>query len=107
MSASAGDDRIRELPFLGARRLEVARVLDGGVLPKTGSCQPPGRHPGPIYAPGPQVSGPPPNIPRGHYPPPGSCRVWFLGRPPGHQPPPGPCERLQYEVPPGAYLIRG
>jgi PAS domain S-box-containing protein len=25
----------------------------------------------------------------------------------GHQPPPGPCERLQYQVPPGAYLIRG
>lgn len=48
-----------------------------------------------------------PNVPKGHMPPPGSCRVWHPGRPPGHQPPPGPCDRLQYEVPPGAYLIRG
>jgi hypothetical protein len=48
-----------------------------------------------------------PKIPPGHYPPPGSCRVWFPDRPPGHQPPPGPCEELQYRVPPGAYLIRG
>jgi hypothetical protein len=62
---------------------------------------------GPIYVPGPPVAGPPPNIPKGHYPPPGSCRIWFPDRPPGQQPPPGPCEQLQYEVPPGAYLIRG
>jgi hypothetical protein len=48
-----------------------------------------------------------PQIPPGHYPPPGSCRIWFPDRPPGHQPPPGPCEELQYQVPPGAYLIRG
>jgi hypothetical protein len=57
---------------------------------------------GPVYVPG-----PPPRIPPGHMPPPGSCRIWFPDRPPGQQPPPGPCEQLQYQVSPGAYLIRG
>ena len=27
--------------------------------------------------------------------------------PPGHQPPPGECRELQYQVPPGAWLIQG
>ena len=43
------------------------------------------------------------NIPKGHYPPPGECRVWFPGRPPGQQPPPGGCNA---RVPRGAWLIR-
>lgn len=30
-------------------------------------------------------------IPRGHLPPPGSCRTWYHGIPPGHQPPPYRC----------------
>jgi len=46
-------------------------------------------------------------VPPGHMPPPGECRIWFPDRPPGQQPPPGPCHRLRYEVPPGAYLVRG
>ena len=33
-------------------------------------------------------------VPRGHYPPPGQCRVWHPGRPPGHQPPPTDCQSL-------------
>lgn len=45
-----------------------------------------------------------PEVPPGHLPPPGSCRVWFPDRPPGHQPPPGPCGA---DVPPGAVLIQG
>jgi len=45
------------------------------------------------------------NIPEGHYPPPGECRIWYPGRPPGHQPPPGECSRLRSQVPPGAWLI--
>jgi len=45
-------------------------------------------------------------IPPGHYPPPGECRIWYPGRPPGHQPPPGRCDSLATEVPPGAWLIR-
>jgi hypothetical protein len=43
------------------------------------------------------------NIPKGHYPPPGECRVWFPDRPAGHQPPPSGCNA---RVPRGAWLIR-
>ena len=46
------------------------------------------------------------SIPRGHYPPPGECRIWYPDRPPGHQPPPGSCRQLRVQVPPGAWLIR-
>ena len=46
------------------------------------------------------------SIPRGHYPPPGECRIWYPDRPPGHQPPPGNCRQLSSRVPPGAWLIR-
>lgn len=44
-------------------------------------------------------------IPPGHYPPPGECRIWYPGRPPGQQPPPGTCGRLRGRVPRGAWLI--
>lgn len=44
------------------------------------------------------------DIPPGHYPPPGECRVWYPDRPPGHQPPPVKCRNAA--VPPGAWLIR-
>ena len=43
-------------------------------------------------------------IPAGHFPPPGSCRVWYPDRPPGHQPPPTSCDGY---LPPGAVLIKG
>lgn len=43
------------------------------------------------------------NIPPGHYPPPGSCRVWYPDRPPGHQLPPG----AYVPVPHGAVLVGG
>ena len=47
------------------------------------------------------------NIPPGHLPPPGECRIWYSDRPPGHQPPPGDCRVLSSRVPPGAQLIYG
>lgn len=46
-------------------------------------------------------------LPAGHLPPPGMCRIWFPGRPPGHQPAPGRCRELRHEVPVGAWLVRG
>ena len=47
------------------------------------------------------------DIPRGHWPPPGKCRIWFPDRPPGHQPAPGSCKKLKHQVPFGAYLVGG
>ncbi|MGH7578077.1 MAG: hypothetical protein ACREM1_23525 [Longimicrobiales bacterium] len=44
-------------------------------------------------------------VPRGHYPPPGHCRVWIPGRPPGHQPPPRRCGSLVRRVPHGAFVL--
>ena len=43
------------------------------------------------------------NIPPGHYPPPGECRIWHPDRPAGHQPPPFRCGD---PVPRGAWLIQ-
>ena len=47
------------------------------------------------------------DIPPGHLPPPGMCRIWFPGRPPGQQPPPGDCEELRHRLPPEAVLVYG
>lgn len=47
------------------------------------------------------------DVPAGHLPPPGECRIWYPDRPAGHQPPPGSCQKLEWQVPPGAMLIRG
>jgi len=59
------------------------------------------------YEPPPVYYSRPAQIPPGHLPPPGECRIWYPDRPPGHQPPPGDCYSLQYQVPPGAFLVRG
>lgn len=45
------------------------------------------------------------HVPRGHYPPPGECRLWYEGRPPGQQPAPGRCERFIGRVPAGAFIL--
>ncbi len=46
-------------------------------------------------------------VPKGHLPPPGECRIWYPDRAPGQQPPPGNCRDLRRHVPYGATLIRG
>lgn len=45
------------------------------------------------------------HVPKGHYPPPGACRVWYAGRPPGHQPRPTSCGRLYGRAPLGAFIL--
>ncbi|CAM3707973.1 hypothetical protein POKO110462_16395 [Pontibacter korlensis] len=45
------------------------------------------------------------NIPKGHLPPPGECKVWFPSKPPGHQPPPQSCASALRSAPLGAWVI--
>lgn len=46
------------------------------------------------------------NIPRGHYPPPGECRIWYPDQPAGQQPPPVPCGSLiGIRLEPGAFIL--
>ncbi|GGG37566.1 hypothetical protein [Hymenobacter glacieicola] len=69
----------------------------GGILGRV--VLPPAGSPGPR-----QLAG----VPRGHYPPPGQCRVWYPNRPAGHQPPPTSCERLRgIRLEPGAFILHG
>ena len=45
------------------------------------------------------------DIPPGHMPPPGHCRIWYPGEPPGHQPPAGKCSELERSAPSGAWML--
>jgi len=69
---------LRAIGGLGAAALLGGCVVHGGV------------HSGHHY---PQATyhAAPVQVPPGHLPPPGHCRVWYADRPPGHQPPPVPC----------------
>ncbi|HKK51060.1 MAG TPA: DUF4382 domain-containing protein [Myxococcota bacterium] len=44
-------------------------------------------------------------VPPGHFPPPGLCRIWTLGRPPGLQPAPSRCDLDRDDLPRSAVLI--
>ena len=47
-------------------------------------------------------------VPKGHYPPPGSCRIWYPNRSPGQQPPPADCGSLSgVALEPGAFILHG
>ena len=45
------------------------------------------------------------NVPPGHYPPEGMCRLWFQDRAPGQQPQPTECNKLRGKVPAGAFVL--
>jgi hypothetical protein len=45
------------------------------------------------------------NIPKGHLPPPGHCRIWYPNKPAGHQPPPQRCPIPLNQIPLGAYVV--
>jgi hypothetical protein len=47
------------------------------------------------------------DVPAGHMPRPGECRIWYPDRPLGYQPPPGDCREISRRVPRGAALLRG
>ena len=46
------------------------------------------------------------DIPNGHMPPPGSCRIWYPGRPAGQQPPPFKCGVGRLRIPLGSFLVQ-
>ncbi|WP_223547090.1 tetratricopeptide repeat protein [Pseudomonas sp. A-B-19] len=85
--------------FAGAETDRVAQAPTAGRAGPEGQMQMANVEPGRAYA---EVE-----IPRGHMPPPGKCRIWFPDRSPGHQPAPGKCKKLRDRVPSGAYLVRG
>ena len=47
------------------------------------------------------------NVPPGHRPPAGMCRIWIDGVPPGHQPAPTDCETAVRNQPPNSRIIWG
>ncbi|MFO7721509.1 MAG: hypothetical protein R6W85_13870 [Gillisia sp.] len=47
-------------------------------------------------------------VPKGHYPPPGSCKIWYPNRPPGHQPAATSCSNVyRTKLEPGAFILHG
>jgi hypothetical protein len=45
------------------------------------------------------------DIPPGHLPPPGMCRVWVPGEPPGHQAKPRSCANIERTAPAGSWIV--
>lgn len=46
-------------------------------------------------------------VPRGHLPPPGTCRIWIDGVPPGRQPKPTDCATARRRAPENSRVIYG
>jgi hypothetical protein len=44
-------------------------------------------------------------VPPGHIPPAGTCRVWFPGQPPGRQPKAGACASVERTAPAGSWIL--
>jgi hypothetical protein len=45
------------------------------------------------------------NVPPGHLPPAGECRVWIPGTPPGRQPRPRSCTGIAATAPAGSWIL--
>ncbi len=45
------------------------------------------------------------DIPPGHLPQPGMCRVWMPGTPPGHQAKPRSCANIERSAPAGSWIV--
>ncbi len=45
------------------------------------------------------------DVPPGHLPPPGKCRVWFPGRPPGRQAKAESCNTAMANAPAGSWVL--
>ena len=45
------------------------------------------------------------DIPPGHLPPPGQCRIWISEQPPGQQGPPRSCDGIEAAAPAGAWIL--
>lgn len=45
------------------------------------------------------------DIPPGHLPPPGKCRIWIPGNPPGHQPKARRCAGIEADAPAGSWIV--
>src|SRR5687767_5148067 len=45
------------------------------------------------------------NIPNGHLPPPGHCRIWYPSKPAGQQPPPVSCDKALRDFKIGTWII--
>jgi hypothetical protein len=80
--------------FLNVGCAAVGVVVSGGGAP-------PPREPAPHSYPSYRSL----NIPPGHLPPPGQCRIWLPGKPPGHQPPPASCESALRDAAPGSWVL--
>ena len=86
------DDRYDKASVPPTTRGKVGDILGRVILPPVGRPAPR------------QLEG----VPRGHYPPPGQCRVWYPNRPPGQQPPPADCQSLTgTRLEPGAFILHG
>jgi hypothetical protein len=64
-----------------------------------------GKQPEPRPEPAPRVTVVTLDVPPGHLPPPGKCRIWFPGDPPGHQPKARPCREIEREAPAGSWIL--
>jgi len=100
------DQRVKILLAVMAALTAVMPVMMGCATPGTVIVE---GEPGSviIHQGGRYYKGELPDIPPGHMPPPGKCRIWYPDLPPGQQPPPGDCRDLEHRIPPGAWLVRG